>query len=58
MDKLRVGEVEKRRKRRLILLAVAAVVIIAVSVGITWIPPALPSLDAPSLFTGDRKSVV
>jgi HlyD family secretion protein len=36
----------------LILLAVAAVVIIAVSVGITWIPPALPALDAASLFTG------
>jgi len=52
MDKPRVGEVEKRRKRRMILMAVAAVVVTAISVGVIRIPPALPSLDAPSLFMG------
>jgi HlyD family secretion protein len=52
MDKLRVGEVEKRRKRRMILLAVIAVVITGVSVGIVRMPPALPTLDGGSLFMG------
>jgi HlyD family secretion protein len=52
MDTPRVGEVEKRRKRRMILMAVAAVVVTAISVGIIQIPPALPTLDAASLFMG------
>jgi len=52
MDKLRVGEVEKRRKRRMILLVGLAVVITGVSVGIGRMPPALPTLDGGSLFMG------
>jgi len=52
MDMPRAGQLEKRRRRRMILLAVVAVFTTGVSVGIAWIPPALPSLDRDSLFMG------
>lgn len=52
MDKPRTGQVEKRRLKRMILFVVLAIVIAGVTVGISQLKPAMPTLDKSSLFTG------
>src|SRR5918996_5712083 len=52
MDKPRTGQVEKRRLRRMILFAVLAVVIGGVTVGISQMKPAAPSVESDTLLTG------
>jgi len=52
MDKPRTGQVEKRRLRRMILFAVLAIIIAGVTVGISQLKPAMPTLEKSSLFMG------
>jgi len=52
MDKPRTGQVEKRRLRRMILFVALAIVIAGVTVGISQLKPAMPTLEKSSLFTG------
>lgn len=52
MDKPRTGQVEKRRLRRMIVIAALAVVVVGVSVGISQLKPAAPTVESDTLFRG------
>jgi HlyD family secretion protein len=53
MDKPRTGHAEKRRLRRTILVVAIAVVVVSITVGISRLEPAAPSVDKDTLFMGD-----
>jgi HlyD family secretion protein len=52
MDKPRTGHAEKRRMRRYILAVIGLVVVVSITVGISKLEPAAPSVDKNTLFTG------
>jgi HlyD family secretion protein len=53
MDKPRTGHAEKRRLRRTLLIAAIAVAVVSITVGISRLEPAAPSVDKDTLFMGD-----
>jgi len=53
MDKPREGHAEKRRLRRNLLIVAIAVVVVSITVGISRLEPAAPSVDKDTLFMGD-----
>jgi HlyD family secretion protein len=52
MDKPRTGHAEKRRLRRNLLIVAIAVVVVSITVGISRLEPAAPTVDKQTLFTG------
>lgn len=52
MDKPRTGHAEKRRLRRNLLIVAIAVVVVSITVGISRLEPAAPTVDKNTLFTG------
>jgi HlyD family secretion protein len=52
MDKPRIGHAEKRRLRRNLLIVAIAVVVVSITVGISRLEPAAPTVDKQTLFTG------
>lgn len=52
MDKPRTGHAEKRRMRRNLLIIAIAVVVVSITVGISRLEPAAPSVDKNTLFMG------
>jgi HlyD family secretion protein len=52
MDKPRTGHAEKRRMRRYLLAIVGLVAVVSITVGISSLKPAAPSVDRQTLFTG------
>ena len=56
MDKPRTGHAEKRRMRRYLLAIVGLVVVVSITVGISRLEPAAPSVDRQTLFTGKVQS--
>lgn len=55
MDKPRTGHAEKRRLRRNLLIIAIAVVVVSITVGISRLEPAIPTVDKETLFTGNVK---
>lgn len=55
MDKPRTGHAEKRRMRRNLLIIAIAVVVVSITVGISRLEPAAPTVDKETLFTGEVK---
>ena len=52
MDKPRTGHAEKRRLRRNLIFIGIAVVVVSITVGISKLEPAAPSVDKNTLFFG------
>src|SRR5689334_19535214 len=52
MDKPRTGHAEKRRMRRYILVVIGLIVVVSITVGISRLEPAAPTVDKETLFTG------
>jgi HlyD family secretion protein len=52
MDKPRTGHAEKRRMRRYILAVIGLIVVVSITVGISRLEPAAPTVDRETLFTG------
>jgi HlyD family secretion protein len=52
MDKPRTGHAEKRRMRRYLLAIVGLIAVVSITVGISSLKPAAPSVDKQTLFTG------
>jgi HlyD family secretion protein len=53
MDKPRTGHAEKRRMRRYILAIIGLIVVVSITVGISRLEPAAPSVAKDTLFTGE-----
>lgn len=52
MDKPRTGHAEKRRMRRYILAVIGLIVVVSITVGISKLEPAAPSVDKNTQFIG------
>ena len=52
MDKPRTGHAEKRRMRRYILAVIGLVIVVSITVGISRLEPAAPTVDKDTLFMG------
>jgi HlyD family secretion protein len=55
MDKPRVGNLEKIRRRRILLIAVAAVAVALVTVAISRLEPAAPTVEKETLYIDEVK---
>ncbi len=53
MDKPRTGHAEKRRLRRSLLIVAIAIVVVSITVGISRLEPAAPTVDKETMFIGD-----
>src|SRR5688572_20437359 len=52
MDKPRTGHAEKRRMRRYILAVIGLIVVVSITVGISKLEPAPPTVDKETQFIG------
>src|SRR5262245_60270529 len=50
MDIPRTGEAEKKRMRRNLLLIGAGALVLLITVGLTWLEPAAPSVEKETLY--------